>query len=229
MNRLFEGFFPYVVAHSGVIDNEGTTSFVVVAVIIAGASILCITIYRLLLFKKQMDNKPLPSPLINYISTTRTSGFHDEVIKQELKTSGWDEALINQALTSPARVSISQTQIEILRLGAVLTFFAHSMIAFLIPLEFERLLEGSFIFHPIIDSFPLLITLVGINDLCIALLLSLDKYLAFVGLWAALWISGVLVVILSQSQGITTSSLIEILAHGAPLGIALFLALPFRW
>ncbi len=84
----------------------------------------------------------------------------------------------------------------LLRVGLGVIFLANSLMAFLAPAEFVDLINNSFVaaFLPIRpETFVPLV--IGINDGTVALLLFFGIATRRVGLWATLWLIGVMIVI----------------------------------
>jgi hypothetical protein len=83
----------------------------------------------------------------------------------------------------------------IIRFGLACVFLANSLMAFLSPNEFQSLVANSFLaaFLPI--SVAAFVTLVGLNDLIVAVLLISGWRTPRVAAYATLWIMGVVFVI----------------------------------
>lgn len=111
---------------------------------------------------------------------------------------------------------------HLLSIGLALTFLANSLSAFLTPDEFREIIEHSLIFNKILDFTPFFITVIGINDLIICVLLLTRLFSKKTAWWATIWISGVVLVFFSQ---LSLDGVFTALEHGAPLGIALYLVL----
>lgn len=110
----------------------------------------------------------------------------------------------------------------LLSIGLGLTFLASSLSAFLTPDEFQGIIEHSLVFNKILDVVPFFMTLIGLNDLIVCVLLISGQFIKIVAWWATIWLMIVILVFLSQAS---LDGFFAALEHAAPLGIALYLAL----
>ncbi len=106
--------------------------------------------------------------------------------------------------------------------GLALAFLASSLSAFFTPNEFHDIITQSLVFNKTLDVVPFFITLIGVSDLIVCLLLFSRLFSKVAALWATLWLSCVIVVFLSQQS---LGGFLAAIDHGAPLGIALYLLL----
>jgi hypothetical protein len=83
---------------------------------------------------------------------------------------------------------MKKNPITIIRLGLACVFLANGLAALFAPQEFKDLIEGSFILHWFSVSVAAFLWFIGINNILIAILLSLNKYSKIVAAWAMLWI-----------------------------------------
>lgn len=105
----------------------------------------------------------------------------------------------------------------LIRFGLGIIFLANSLAAFFAPSEFIELLNNSFIVHLLPIRPELFIPLViGLNDGIVALLLFFGIATRRVGLWAFVWLIGVMIVIASP---------FDVLEHFGLLFMALALIL----
>lgn len=98
----------------------------------------------------------------------------------------------------------------LIRIGLGCAFLSQALVAFTEPSEFQELISASLLsgFLPI--SAAAFVTIIGINDLIVALLLFTGWRTHRVAVWAAFWIVGVIVVI-----GIVSIDALEHLAFYA--------------
>lgn len=87
------------------------------------------------------------------------------------------------------------TSPTIIRLGLACVFFAASLQAFLVPTEFQQIIANSFVPHVIPIPIPSLVTLVGINDFTVSMLLLFAWRTSRVALYATLWLIAVTLVV----------------------------------
>ena len=104
----------------------------------------------------------------------------------------------------------------LIRFGLACIFLANSIIAFTLPEEFTDLITGSFVASIVPLSVASIVTLIGINDMIVALLLLSGWKTQKVGTWATVWIIGVIFII-----GIIS---LDSLEHLAFLSMAVALA-----
>jgi len=97
----------------------------------------------------------------------------------------WYNFFVKKFLTFPA----------IIRIGLACVFLANSLTAFLTPSEFRDLVSNSFIAGVLPISVASFVTLVGFNDLTVAILLFSGWRTSRVATYAAAWITGVVFVI----------------------------------
>jgi hypothetical protein len=83
----------------------------------------------------------------------------------------------------------------IIRIGLACVFLANSLTAFLAPSEFQDLISGSFVAGLLPISVASFVTVVGLNDLTVALLLLSGWRTSRVATYATAWITGVVLVI----------------------------------
>lgn len=83
----------------------------------------------------------------------------------------------------------------LIRFGLACIFLANSIIAFTAPAEFTELITGSFVTSIIPLSVASIVTLIGINDMIVTLLLLSGWKSQKVGTWATIWIIAVIFII----------------------------------
>lgn len=111
-------------------------------------------------------------------------------------------------------------QAYILNLALALTFLAMAVKAFTHPHEIHEVIENSLIFNNILGGVP--ITLIGIHDAAVGLLLIFKVWPKLVTTWAAIWISTVIMLLISSMN---INGLLDAIEHAAPFGIALYLSI----
>lgn len=111
-------------------------------------------------------------------------------------------------------------QVYILNLALAFTFFAMALKAFFSPDEISDPINNSVIFKDILDKIP--ISLIGIHDAIIGLLLALRIFPKLINTWAAIWVGTVIILLITS---MTVAGLLDAIEHTAPLGIALYLSL----
>lgn len=206
-------------AHSGEVESASSIfPLLPLVLLFAGVAIIGIIALRLITSRR----RNLHPSLVAYVASMRNQGFSSQIIAHQLHQSGWDTKVIDEALAPGARHPLG---LEVLRLGVITAFFAHAILAFLSPESIADVLENSSLTHPLYDVFPSLVTLIGINDLLLSLMIATGRFSFLTASWAALWIAGVVVVILGSTQGLGIATLVDILEHGAPFAIALFFAM----
>ncbi len=85
--------------------------------------------------------------------------------------------------------------LTIIRVGLAFAFMANALPAFIAPQEFAELINSSFISGMLPISVLFFITLIGVNDALIAVLLfSGGRRARIIEWWAAGWLVGVLVI-----------------------------------
>ncbi len=104
----------------------------------------------------------------------------------------------------------------LLRLGLACAFLENSLAAFFSPDEFKELVSGSFLMKILPVSVDTFVTIIGVNDLLVAVLLLIGWKSSKVAIWAGIWIIGVILVL-----GISLDSL----GHIAFLSLAVAIAL----
>ena len=109
------------------------------------------------------------------------------------------------------------SQSFLLRFGLACVFLTNSLTAFFSPDDFKDLISGSFLAKILPISISAFITLIGINDLIVAILLITGWKMKKVAVWASIWIIGVILVI-----GVWS---LDALEHLAFLSLALSIAL----
>lgn len=103
------------------------------------------------------------------------------------------------------------------RLGFGLIFLSSAVQAFVAPGEFRELVAKLPMLPQLIDP-ALFVKLIGVNDLVLFVLILSGKWPRLVGLWAGLWIVGVII-----AQGIWTS---ETIFHLGIVALAVYHAAP---
>lgn len=83
---------------------------------------------------------------------------------------------------------------NLIRIGLALVFLANSLTALLFPSEFAEILENSFLIDILPVSADAFVIGIGISDALVAILLLLNKGMKIVSIWAAIWITGVMIV-----------------------------------
>lgn len=83
----------------------------------------------------------------------------------------------------------------IIRFGLACVFLANSVTALFSPSEFQNLVSNSFLAGFLPVSVATFVTLIGLNDLTVALLLFAGWRTSRVATYATLWITGVVFVI----------------------------------
>ncbi len=81
----------------------------------------------------------------------------------------------------------------LIRIGLALVFLANSLTAFFTPQEFIKVIEGAFFAGILPVSAKTFVTVIGVNDALVAILLLCGVRLRLVATWASLWIIGVMV------------------------------------
>lgn len=96
-----------------------------------------------------------------------------------------------------------------IRFGLGVIFLANSLTAFFAPSEFIELINNSFIL-PLLPIRPELFVpfVIGLNDGIVALLLFFGITTRRVGLWAFIWLVGVMIVIASPFDALEHSGLL---------------------
>ena len=100
------------------------------------------------------------------------------------------------------------------------TFLSNSLSGFFTPDEFTGIIQHAFLFNKVLDVIPFFVTLIGVNDLIVCVLLLSGKFPKVTAWWAVSWITIVIVVFLAN---FSVDGLFTALEHGAPLGVALYL------
>lgn len=195
-------------------------------VLFFGLAILAVFLFRIARQYFSQDTS-LPSELLPYISRMRSEGYSLSEIKKRLIEAQWSLDIVEKALASrPEDASFQESlRQEILLLGLSFAFFGNAVIAFLLPDQFQRFLETSFLLPSFLSASPYLPVLVGLHNAIIALLFAAALYPKIVGWWASVWITLAIAVIFSQEANPTLSILLDVTAHGAVLAVALFFAL----
>lgn len=111
-------------------------------------------------------------------------------------------------------------QVYILNLALALTFIAMAAKAFFSPDEISDPINNSLIFKDILDKIP--VSAIGIHDAIIGILLAFRVLPKFINAWAVIWISTVIILLITN---MSADGLLDALEHGAPLGIALYLSI----
>lgn len=83
----------------------------------------------------------------------------------------------------------------IIRVGLALVFLANSLVAFLMPSEFQELVSGSFVANLLPVSVATFVTFIGINDFVVAILLFVGWRTSRVAVYATAWLTGAILVI----------------------------------
>ena len=87
-------------------------------------------------------------------------------------------------------------QAYILNLALALTFFAMAAKAFVYPDEINDPINNSVIFKDILDKIP--VSLIGIHDAIIGLLLALRIFPKLINTWAAIWVGTVIILLITS-------------------------------
>src|SRR5260221_4123575 len=111
---------------------------------------------------------------------------------------------------------------KILTIGLGFTFLANAIGALFEPATFQAIIEHSLIYHNFLSWNPLFVYFIVINDLIIAFCLINDIKVGEISAWAFFWLIGVITVFLSQG---TLDGVLTAIEHGAPMGIALYIAI----
>lgn len=111
-------------------------------------------------------------------------------------------------------------QVYILNPALALTFLVMAAKAFISPDELSDVINNSVIFRDILNKVPL--SLIGIHDAAIGLLLIFRVLPKLVTAWAAIWVSIVIILLIT---GMNVNGLLDAIEHAAPLGIALYLSI----
>lgn len=105
----------------------------------------------------------------------------------------------------------------LIRFGLGIIFLANSLVAFFAPSEFIELINNSFVSNLIPLRPEVFVPLViGLNDGIVALLLFFGIATRRVGLWAFIWLVGVMIVVANP---------LDVLEHAGLLFMALALVL----
>lgn len=92
--------------------------------------------------------------------------------------------------------------------------------AFIFPDEISDPITNSLLFKEIFGKVP--VPIIGIHDALVSILIALRIAPKLIYTWAAIWLSAVIVLLISSMNA---SGLLDALEHAAPLGIALYLAI----
>lgn len=103
------------------------------------------------------------------------------------------------------------------RIGLAFVFLANSLTAFLTPNEFREIVSNSFVASLLPVSVSSFVTLIGLNDLTVAILLLIGWRTSRVAAYASLWLVGVILTI-----GVFS---LDALEHLGFLSIAIALAM----
>lgn len=121
-------------------------------------------------------------------------------------------------LTNQAGI-MQRWQVYILNLALALTFFAMAAKAFVSPDEINEVIENSLIFKDLLEKVP--VSLIGIHDTAIGILIILRVWPKLVTAWAAIWIGTVVILLVSSMN---MAGFLDALEHAAVFGIALYLS-----
>lgn len=108
---------------------------------------------------------------------------------------------------------------HLLNLALALTFFSMAAKAFISPDEIHHVIQSS-LFKEILDKVP--VSLIGIHDITVGILLAFRVLPKLVTTWAAIWV-GVVIILLISSLNI--DGFLDALEHAAVFGIALYLSI----
>ncbi|GEM_PF-4249183 len=108
----------------------------------------------------------------------------------------------------------------ILNLALALTFFAMAAKTFIAPDEISDAIGNSVIFKDLLERVP--IFLIGIHDALVGALIALRLWPKLVTTWAAIWISTVIILLMTS---MSVEGLLDAIEHAAVFGIALYLSI----
>lgn len=108
----------------------------------------------------------------------------------------------------------------LLRLGLALGFLANGLAGLLTPNEIKSIIEQSLIFGRIVNLIPFFPFFIGLNDSLLCLLILFKVFPKIVAIWATLWITGVILVVLSS---FSFEGLLAAYEHAAYLVIGIHL------